>query len=74
RRSSDLVRTKTDIHITDRLLQMGAIKSGKSVRLPQTSSLRGAQRRGNPDGGSVFWNSKGSGKAVWIATGLRPSQ
>jgi hypothetical protein len=30
--------------------------------------------RGNPCGGSVAWNAKASGKAAWIATGLRPSQ
>jgi hypothetical protein len=44
--------------------------SAKLMRLPSSSSLRGAQRRGNPDGDSVFWNDKASGKAVWIATGL----
>jgi hypothetical protein len=27
-----------------------------------------------PGGSSVFWNDKVSRKAVWIATGLRPSQ
>jgi hypothetical protein len=51
-----------------------AKRSAKSVRLPPTSSLRGAQRRGNPDGGSVFWNGKARGQAIWIATGLLPSQ
>jgi hypothetical protein len=41
---------------------------------PPPRHKRGAQRRGNPDGGSVFWNGKASGNAVWIAAGLRPSQ
>jgi hypothetical protein len=40
---------------------------------PQPRQKRGAQARGNPGGGSVSWKDKVSGKAVWIATGLRPS-
>ncbi|MDR2165668.1 MAG: hypothetical protein LBO79_08670, partial [Zoogloeaceae bacterium] len=43
-----------------------------------TSSLRGPAdgnlRRGNPHGGSVFRNAGTGHEAVWIATGLRPSQ
>jgi hypothetical protein len=35
--------------------------------------LRGAERRGNPGGSSIFWNGKTSGKSVWIVTALTPS-
>jgi hypothetical protein len=35
--------------------------------------LRGAKRRGNPDGGSVFWKDKVSGKAI-LAEGVMESR
>jgi hypothetical protein len=37
-------------------------------------SRRPQDRCGNPRGGSVFRNAGAACKAVWIATGLRPSQ
>jgi hypothetical protein len=34
--------------------------------------LRGAQRRGNPCGGSASHNAEAFRKAIWIAAGLKP--
>ncbi|MDR2091771.1 MAG: hypothetical protein LBP58_00380 [Azoarcus sp.] len=36
-----------------------------------TSSLRGAQRRGNPGGGAALPNAGAIRKTVWIAAGLK---
>jgi hypothetical protein len=38
------------------------------------SSLRRQKARGNPCGGSDFWNAGASSEAAWIATSLRASQ
>jgi hypothetical protein len=51
-----------------------AIRDQESKTTSKTSSLRGPQARGNPDGLSVCLAAPDDQTAAWIATSLRASQ